>query len=102
MHAAAFVFLQIRPGGRGEGSLFRGRDKSEHFAWSDIDHSSGNSDLLRFKGILLLLVVGLVSVGIGRYVDRRLGGITGDVLGAICETVEVTGLAAILLLGRIS
>jgi len=46
-----------------------------------------------WSGLLAAVAGGLVAYGIVRLARRRLGGITGDVLGA---TVELTLTAALL------
>jgi adenosylcobinamide-GDP ribazoletransferase len=50
---------------------------------------------LSLAGVAVYVIAGLVAVGVGAFATRRLGGITGDVLGA---GVEVTELAALLTL----
>ena len=43
-------------------------------------------------GPIALAAAALVAVGLGRFFSGRLGGITGDVLGAAVETAELTTL----------
>ncbi|WP_420611837.1 adenosylcobinamide-GDP ribazoletransferase [Candidatus Spongiisocius sp.] len=45
-------------------------------------------------GLLLMAVAGLVAGAIGAWAKRRIGGVTGDIYGAACETGE----AAVLVL----
>ncbi len=54
--------------------------------------------LFGLKGLLLLLLLGLAVAGLWRYFDRRLGGVTGDVLGAATEVIEVLTLLLVLAL----
>jgi adenosylcobinamide-GDP ribazoletransferase len=54
------------------------------------------ASLFGLCGLLILGVNGLLGYGIRRYFHRRLGGITGDVLGATGEASEVTSLLGIL------
>lgn len=42
----------------------------------------------RFRGLLIGLLIGLTAYGIQVYCRRRLGGITGDILGATNELSE--------------
>jgi adenosylcobinamide-GDP ribazoletransferase len=48
------------------------------------------------RGILLLALLGLTAWGLVRYFRFRLGGVTGDVLGAATEAVEVLTLLLVL------
>jgi adenosylcobinamide-GDP ribazoletransferase len=53
-----------------------------------------------FKGLFLLLIIGISAVVLGKYLDSRLGGLTGDTLGFIIEIEEVITLFLIFLLMR--
>jgi adenosylcobinamide-GDP ribazoletransferase len=46
-------------------------------------------------GLIALVVASLVSVGLGRFFTSRLGGITGDVLGAAVEVAELAALLTV-------
>jgi cobalamin synthase len=46
----------------------------------------------------MVAVGGLVSLGMGRWATRRLGGVTGDVLGAAAELTFTLCLAVALAL----
>lgn len=48
----------------------------------------------------LLVVAAIVTFSIAQWVRPRIGGLTGDVYGAICELVEVVGLLAVVVLIR--
>jgi adenosylcobinamide-GDP ribazoletransferase len=54
--------------------------------------------LFGWKGGVLLLILVLAALGLLRYFKRRLGGVTGDVLGASTELIEVFTLLAVLTL----
>jgi len=49
-------------------------------------------------GLLLLFLTGLVAIGWSNWVNRLLGGLTGDTYGALAEITEVFVLAAGLFL----
>ena len=51
--------------------------------------------LFRFWGAILWLAVGLSALGIQVFFARKIGGITGDVLGAANEVHEVLALLLI-------
>lgn len=54
--------------------------------------------LFGFSGIFLVFLFGIVAMILLRYFQSRLGGVTGDVLGAATEVVEVMSLLFILAL----
>jgi adenosylcobinamide-GDP ribazoletransferase len=54
--------------------------------------------LFGFNGIFLVFLFGIVAMVLMRYFQSRLGGVTGDVLGAATEIVEVMSLLFILAL----
>ncbi len=49
-------------------------------------------------GLLLVLAAGLVAWAVGAWAKRRIGGVTGDVYGAACETSEAVVLALAVVL----
>lgn len=54
--------------------------------------------VLVWDGMALLALLGLVLVGLRQLLLDRLGGITGDTLGATCELVETLSLMFLVLL----
>jgi adenosylcobinamide-GDP ribazoletransferase len=44
--------------------------------------------LLGFTGLLLMAVAWVVLALVANFAVARIGGLTGDVYGALCETVE--------------
>ena len=50
----------------------------------------------RLRGLLAVAAVPLVALVIGRLALRRIGGVTGDVLGAAIELAECAALLALL------
>jgi adenosylcobinamide-GDP ribazoletransferase len=57
--------------------------------------------LLKWWGLVLMVVLWLVGYGIASYFRSRLGGLTGDNYGAINEMSEVLVLLLIVLIGRL-
>jgi adenosylcobinamide-GDP ribazoletransferase len=50
----------------------------------------------RLRGLLAVAAAALVALAVGRLAQRRIGGITGDVLGATIELGECAALLALL------
>lgn len=57
--------------------------------------------LWRIYGVLLLIVIAIVTAIIGKFITKKIGGITGDTLGATNEIIEVLTLVSICLLVRV-
>ena len=50
----------------------------------------------RLRGLLAVAAAALVALAVGRLALRRIGGVTGDVLGATIELAECAALLALL------
>ena len=50
----------------------------------------------RMRGLLAIAAAALVAVIVGRLAQRRIGGITGDILGATIELAECAALLALV------
>jgi adenosylcobinamide-GDP ribazoletransferase len=57
--------------------------------------------ILKWWGLVLMVVLWLIAFGIAGYFRSRLGGLTGDNYGAINELSEVLVLLFIILIGRL-
>lgn len=51
-----------------------------------------------YKGIILILLIYFANLYIIRFVNSKIGGITGDILGGICEIIEVLVLLFIMII----
>jgi adenosylcobinamide-GDP ribazoletransferase len=51
--------------------------------------------LLQLKGLIIFMAVALVSLLLGLFFKARIGGVTGDIMGATCEVCEVIVLLVI-------
>jgi len=56
----------------------------------------------RIKGLLILLITLVCVYTTGKFINKKIGGITGDTLGAINELAEVIVLFGVCILQRIS
>jgi adenosylcobinamide-GDP ribazoletransferase len=52
------------------------------------------------KGMLVFAVVAVCAYGLGDFIKRRIGGITGDTIGGISEVLEVIALFCIFMIQR--
>ena len=51
--------------------------------------------LFPVKGVVIMAIAATVAFGIGVFFKSRIGGVTGDVMGATCELIEVITLLII-------
>lgn len=54
----------------------------------------------QLKGLIIFMLIALASFVIGRFISKKIGGITGDALGAINEFIEVIVLFSMCILER--
>jgi len=55
----------------------------------------------QINGLIVFAVIALSVFFIGKFINKKIGGITGDTLGAINEITEMVTLFAITILGRV-
>jgi adenosylcobinamide-GDP ribazoletransferase len=94
------IFLSLicpyaRPGGGLGQALVQGTGKKEFF-WATLLAWGPVLIMGRFYGLGLILVLLLWSFFCGRYFIRKLGGITGDVMGAVIETSELWAMLYVI------
>ncbi len=79
----------------GIGRVFTENKKSEHAAWAGAFLFIFGIILAGIYGVVIaILVISYVFV-FGAWSTRKIGGMTGDTYGALCETVEAITLLAI-------
>jgi adenosylcobinamide-GDP ribazoletransferase len=87
----------IRPGG-GTGGAFVDNVGERELIIASITLLPAALILFGLKGLVVLLLLGLGAMLLLRYFQVRLGGVTGDVLGASSEMMEVFALLLVLAL----
>ena len=98
----AMVVLGYRslPTKPGLGSSFIGHLENKHVAVASIISVMLLAVILRAGGIALILLTGLFTWAIKTYFHRRLGGINGDIFGAVGELTETFALVFLALGAR--
>lgn len=94
MVLAAFIAPYAREG-EGLGRPFAGKISLPTFLASGLSALVASVVIGGIKGIFLLLLAGLLVIGVVEIMKRRIGGMTGDTLGAVCEVVEVVVLVTL-------
>jgi adenosylcobinamide-GDP ribazoletransferase len=84
-------FPYARPSGGLGQALVQGTGKKELF-WATLLAFGPVVLLERFWGLGLILAIALWSLGCGRYFLKKLGGVTGDVMGAVIESSELLAM----------
>jgi adenosylcobinamide-GDP ribazoletransferase len=90
------VTLPYLRGPEGTGSVFAAQAGRRELLLASLTLLAAAAALFRLDGVLLAGGVALVAAAFGCWVRQRLGGVTGDVLGAAVELVEVVFLLAVL------
>jgi adenosylcobinamide-GDP ribazoletransferase len=83
----AWVFPPATP--FGQGAMFRAGLTRARVAVAVVLGVAIPVGVLGVAGVLVCVVVAAACLGLGWFASRRLGGVTGDVLGAGIETVEL-------------
>lgn len=84
---AVFAFPYARPSGLG--SAFKQATGWRQLLMATVIAAAVAAWLFMFKGLAVLLIVWILTLAIGLYLKRKLGGLTGDTYGAINEVIEV-------------
>jgi adenosylcobinamide-GDP ribazoletransferase len=100
-----FVFLiYLFPYARQEGKLkvFRQEINLKILLYATAITVISIAVIWKIKGLLLLILIPVCACSMGKFIDKKIGGITGDTLGAIGEITEVIVLFGIISLDKIS
>jgi adenosylcobinamide-GDP ribazoletransferase len=91
--AVAVPYLR---GPEGTGAAFANHAGRRELLLASVTLLAVSGRLFRLEGLLLAGGVVLVTTGFGLWIRRRLGGVTGDVMGAAVELLELTVLLLVL------
>ncbi len=83
-----------RPEG-GLGKVFKENVKKGEMALAAVTSLVLSVLVLRYWGILIWLIIGIFTLGIQALFQRKIGGVTGDVLGAANEVNEILALVMV-------
>jgi len=95
---AIFLFPYARP--EGKAKVFAQGINGKIFAVATIITLACVGAVWGIKGFLTLLIIAGCTYLIGKFISRKIAGVTGDTLGALNETIEVITLLSICFLGR--
>ena len=85
----------------GVGWAFAGKVTTREWLFSTIVTLAITFFIFKLKALFLLLIVFLTTLLLIKYFKRRLGGVTGDVFGAINELIEVVSLGYLFLFFKV-
>ena len=85
-----FPYANIKPG---LGSTFVEHAKKSYIFWATIPVIILTVPLLLWKAFPIFSIIFLSTWLIGKMISNKLGGLTGDTYGAICEIIETLTLA---------
>jgi adenosylcobinamide-GDP ribazoletransferase len=88
---ALFFFPYVRK--EGLGRHFKAGANGYRFALVTLLTLAAAVGLARWQGVIIMAITGLITLGLGYFFKARLGGLTGDVYGAIKEVSEAIVLA---------
>jgi adenosylcobinamide-GDP ribazoletransferase len=91
MVLALFFFPYVRK--EGLGRHFKAGANGYRFAFVTLLTLAAAVGLARWQGAIMMAITGLITLGLGYFFKARLGGLTGDVYGAIKEVSEAIVLA---------
>jgi len=90
----AFGFTYARSG-PGTGLAFTRFAGKREYVIATLITASVSLGLFWLQGLTVFFIIALFTLLFGLFFQRRLGGVTGDIMGAACEINEVVTLLAI-------
>jgi adenosylcobinamide-GDP ribazoletransferase len=92
------VMLPYLRGPEGTGAAFAAHAGRRELLLATLTLLAVAVALFRVEGVVLVGILALAGAGFGLWIRRRLGGVTGDVLGAAAELLELLTLLLLLIL----
>ncbi|NJC87398.1 MAG: adenosylcobinamide-GDP ribazoletransferase [Desulfuromonas sp.] len=87
-------------GPEGTGAAFAAHAGARELLLATLTLLAVAAGLLHWEGVLICGGLALVAAAFGWWIRRQLGGVTGDVLGASAELLEVASLLLVLVLSK--
>lgn len=85
-------------GGKGGFTKYVG---NRELVWASCTTLAAAFVVMGAAGLAVVVVVFVFAHLAGCYIRKRIGGVTGDTLGALSEVMEIVGLVALLVLARL-
>jgi adenosylcobinamide-GDP ribazoletransferase len=98
MVMALFLFPYARQ--EGKAKIFSDSISPRIFAWATIIILACVILFAKIQGLLILAIIALIGYLIGKFINNRIGGLTGDTLGATNEIIEAVVLFSFCILER--
>jgi len=87
-----FPYARTEPG---LGKPFTEFARKHYIIWATCPVFAAAVPLFLWRSVPILLAAGLAAWSLARWLSHKLGGLTGDNYGAICELVEALSLMVI-------
>jgi adenosylcobinamide-GDP ribazoletransferase len=98
LHLAALPYA--RPDGLG--AVFYGRRHRADAAWAVLALFLTGGLVLGVRGVAVGIASAVVALGMAVVFTRRIGGVTGDTLGALCEITEMVPAMVVAAWGHVT
>jgi adenosylcobinamide-GDP ribazoletransferase len=95
-----FLFPYVRQ--EGKAKVYSDSVNPTIFAWATIITVAYVLLFAKAQGLIILAIIALISYLMGKFMHKKIGGITGDTLGALNETIEAIVLLTVCVLARLA